>query len=111
MRQRTVERVVAPVYARQHPIGGALKDVQLRGLLRGKAGENTPFSGRGYAPGAKGSAALSAAMPASSVSLGSEPFGRAIGDFYLSNPVARASRTMAECSALATSLDTAVAAE
>jgi NADH-quinone oxidoreductase subunit G len=56
-------------------------------------------------------AALSAAMLPSSVSLGSEPFARAIEDFYLSNPVARASRTMAECSALATSLDTAVAAE
>ena len=84
---------------------------ELRGLLRGKAGENTPFSGRGYAPGAKGSTALSAAMLPSSVSLGSEPFARAIEDFYLSNPVARASRTMAECSALATSLDTAVAAE
>jgi NADH-quinone oxidoreductase subunit G len=84
---------------------------ELRAVLRGKAGENTPFSGRGYAPGAKGVAALSAAVPASSASLGSDPFGHAIDDFYLSNPVARASRTMAECSALATSLDTAVAAE
>ena len=30
-----------------------------------------------------------------------EPFTAAISDFYLTNPVARASRTMAECSALA----------
>jgi len=31
-----------------------------------------------------------------------EPFVAAISDFYLTNPVARASKTMAECSALAT---------
>lgn len=83
----------------------------LRAVLRGKAGENTAFSGRGYAPGAKGFAALAAAPPAADGPLGGEPFVRAIADFYLTNPIARASRTMAECSALATSLDTAVAAE
>jgi hypothetical protein len=36
---------------------------------------------------------------------------RNVNGFDLTNPIARASRTMAECSALATSLDTAVAAE
>ena len=84
---------------------------ELRALLRGKAGQNTAFSGRGYAPGAKGVAALLAAPPAADGGLGNAPFKRAIADFYLTNPIARASRTMAECSALATSLDTAVAAE
>lgn len=84
---------------------------ELRTLLRGKAGQNTAFSGRGYAPGAKGVSALLAAPPAADGGLGNAPFGRASGDFYLTNPIARASRTMAECSALATSLDTAVAAE
>ena len=84
---------------------------ELRTLLRGKAGQNTAFSGRGYAPGAKGVPALLAAPPAADGGLGNAPFGRAIADFYLTNPIARASRTMAECSALATSLDTAVAAE
>jgi NADH-quinone oxidoreductase subunit G len=84
---------------------------ELRALLRGKAGQNTAFSGRGYAPGAKGVSALLAAPPAADGGLGNAPFGRAIADFYLTNPIARASRTMAECSALATSLDTAVAAE
>ena len=83
----------------------------LRAVLRGKAGENTPFSGRGYAPGAKGAQALSVAPPVAGGNLGSQPLGRAVADFYLTNPIARASRTMAECSALATSLDTAVAAE
>jgi NADH-quinone oxidoreductase subunit G len=33
--------------------------------------------------------------------IGSEPFGAAIADFYLTNPIARASAVMAECSALA----------
>ena len=33
--------------------------------------------------------------------IGSEPFGLAISDFYLTNPIARASAVMAECSTLA----------
>jgi NADH-quinone oxidoreductase subunit G len=83
----------------------------LRAVLRGKEGENTAFSGRGYAPGAKGVEALKAGPAATFGSLGNEPFKRTVADFYLTNPIARASRTMAECSALATSLDTAMAAE
>jgi NADH-quinone oxidoreductase subunit G len=31
----------------------------------------------------------------------SEPFGLAVSDFYLTNPIARASAIMADCSALA----------
>ncbi len=83
----------------------------LRAVLRGKVGEHTPFSGRGYAPGANGVAALLASVAAADGALSSEAFAPAISDFYLTNPIARASRTMAECSALATSLDTAIAAE
>jgi NADH-quinone oxidoreductase subunit G len=33
-------------------------------------------------------------------SLGSEPFGASVRDFYLTNPIARASAVMAELSAL-----------
>ena len=33
--------------------------------------------------------------------IGTAPFGLAIADFYLTNPIARASAVMAECSALA----------
>ena len=65
----------------------------------------------GYAPGVKGVDALRAAAAAAASSLGNVPFAAVVDDFYLTNPIARASRTMAECSALATSLDTAVAAE
>jgi len=84
---------------------------QLRALLRGKEGENTVFSGRGYAPGARGVEALSQPVADASGSLSSVPFKSAIVDFYLTNPIARASKTMAECSALASRLDTPVAAE
>ncbi|MBD3769350.1 MAG: NADH-quinone oxidoreductase subunit G [Rhodobacterales bacterium] len=72
--------------------------------------ENDLFTGIGYAPGAAGAEALKA-VPEASGSLSSAPFKPVIGDFYLTNPIARASKTMAECSALATALDTPVAAE
>jgi NADH-quinone oxidoreductase subunit G len=36
--------------------------------------------------------------------LGTEPFGPAVADFYLTNPIARASAVMAELSALKQSL-------
>ncbi|WP_237151606.1 NADH-quinone oxidoreductase subunit NuoG [Oryzibacter oryziterrae] len=39
----------------------------------------------------------------------SEPFDLAVGDFYLTNPIARASKIMAECSALAASMHEAAA--
>jgi NADH-quinone oxidoreductase subunit G len=78
--------------------------------VRGALRENDLFTGIGYAPGAAGAEALKA-VPEASGSLSSAPFKPVIGDFYLTNPIARASKTMAECSALATALDTPVAAE
>ncbi len=42
-----------------------------------------------------------AAIAASAPALGSATFGQAVADFYLTNPIARASAVMAECSALA----------
>jgi NADH-quinone oxidoreductase subunit G len=78
--------------------------------LRESLRENTVFAGIGYAPGAAGAEALKA-IPEGAGSLSGAPFKAVIGDFYLTNPIARASKTMAECSALATALDTPVAAE
>jgi NADH-quinone oxidoreductase subunit G len=78
--------------------------------LRESLRENAVFAGIGYAPGAAGAEALKA-VPESAGSLSGTPFTPVIGDFYLTNPIARASKTMAECSALATALDTPVAAE
>jgi NADH-quinone oxidoreductase subunit G len=42
------------------------------------------------------------ALPAAAGALGSGAFVNAVQDFYLTNPIARASAVMAECSALAT---------
>ncbi|MAB11046.1 NADH-quinone oxidoreductase subunit NuoG [Hyphomonas sp.] len=78
--------------------------------LRESLRENAVFAGIGYAPGAAGAEALKA-VPEGTGGLSSAPFKPVIGDFYLTNPIARASKTMAECSALATALDTPVAAE
>ncbi|MEO1967015.1 NADH-quinone oxidoreductase subunit NuoG [Hyphomonas sp.] len=78
--------------------------------LRETLRENEVFAGIGYAPGAAGAEALKA-VPEGAGSLSGTPFTPVIGDFYLTNPIARASKTMAECSALATALDTPVAAE
>ncbi len=73
--------------------------------------EKPVFSGLGYAPGAGGAEALSAPLAASGSVDTARPFGAGPDDFYLTNPVARASRTMAECSMQKQGLETAVAAE
>ena len=83
----------------------------LRASLRGPEGENTVFSGLGFAPGASGASALQASGSGSAGTISADAFKAPIEDFYLTNPIARASKTMAECSALSTALDTPVAAE
>jgi NADH-quinone oxidoreductase subunit G len=49
----------------------------------------------------KGGAGEWAALSAHIGRVGSEPFRSAVSDFYMTNPIARASAVMAECSALA----------
>ncbi len=83
----------------------------LRAGLRGAEGESTVFSGHGFAPGASGVSALLAAVSGAGGAIKADRFAAVIDDFYLTNPIARASKTMAECSALSTALDTPVAAE
>ncbi len=80
----------------------------LRDVLRGE--EGSVFSGLGYAPGASGAEALKAAIEQDG-EVSSAPFGSTIDDFYLTNPVARASKTMAECSRQQRALETPIAAE
>ena len=80
----------------------------LRAALRE---ENPVFAGLGYAPGHEGAEALKVKMSGASGALDTAPFGAAIGDFYLTNPIARASKTMAECSLQKRDVQTAVAAE
>jgi NADH-quinone oxidoreductase subunit G len=83
----------------------------LRTVLRGAKGESTVFSGLGFAPGAGGVSALQAHVSGVGGTIKADAFAAVIDDFYLTNPIARASKTMAECSALSTPLDTPVAAE
>jgi NADH-quinone oxidoreductase subunit G len=83
----------------------------LRVGLRGPEGENTVFSGLGFAPGASGVSALQASGSGSAGTISADAFKAPIEDFYLTNPIARASKTMAECSSLSAALDTPVAAE
>ena len=83
----------------------------LRSLLRGGPGENTVFSGLGYAPGAAGAPALMEPAGELQGGLSTRVLHSPVRDFYLTNPIARASRTLAECSAMASRLDTPRAAE
>ncbi len=80
--------------------------------VEGEDGEPTAsvFAGIGFAPGAAGAAALRE-IPAAGGTLSETPFAPVFGDFYLTNPIARASKTMAECSVLAAGLASPVAAE
>ena len=81
----------------------------LRASLRGPEGENTVFSGLGFAPGASGASALQASGSGSAGTISADAFKAPIEDFYLTNPIARASKTMAECTEvyMAGSLDQA----
>ncbi|MEM1104797.1 MAG: NADH-quinone oxidoreductase subunit NuoG [Pseudomonadota bacterium] len=68
------------------------------------------FAGLGFAPGSEYAPLLNEPAEASS-ELRDLPFQAAHGDFYLTNPIARASKTMAECSLQKSRLDTPLAAE
>ena len=72
---------------------------------------NPVFAGLNFAPGSTGAEALSTALPSSTDSLNSDPMFGSISDFYLTNPIARASKTMAECSLQKQTLDMPAAAE
>ncbi len=72
---------------------------------------NPVFAGLGFAPGSAGVEALKSKIPASGTSVGSGAFTATIGDFYMTNPIARASKTMAECSLQKQGLETEMAAE
>lgn len=73
--------------------------------------ENAIFAGLGFAPGNAGVEALKTPLePAGALKTGAS-FVTSGTDFYLSNPIARASKTMAECSMQKQGLETPVAAE
>ena len=73
--------------------------------------ESVPsFAGLGFAPGADGKVNLVESLPMTP-ELSGAAFQGATQDFYLTNPIARASKTMAECSQLNETVETPVAAE
>ena len=80
----------------------------LREALR--ADDSSVFAGLGFAPGAAGAEALKTPVEAAGA-VNDAAFAPVINDFYLTNPIARASKTLAECSMQKRGLETPVAAE
>ncbi len=72
---------------------------------------NPVFQGLNFAPGHEGVEVLSGDLDISAGDLSDEPIFGSIGDFYLTNPIARASKTMAECSLQKQTLEIPAAAE
>jgi NADH-quinone oxidoreductase subunit G len=71
------------------------------GALREKLFADHPtFAGLGYAPGAEGAAEFNMDALGESGAVKAAPFENAVIDFYMTNPILRASDVMAECSAL-----------
>ncbi|MFO1018997.1 MAG: NADH-quinone oxidoreductase subunit NuoG [Hyphomonadaceae bacterium] len=71
------------------------------GALRAKMiGDHPTFGQVDYAPGAADAAGFDAGKLGVDGALSSDPLHSPITDFYLTNPIARASKTMAECSRL-----------
>ena len=98
-------RALSDVMGKTLPYDSA---AELRQVLRE---ENPVFAGLGFAPGAAGNETLKEAPEAAQGLETARPFGAVVQDFYLTNPIARASKTMAECSLMKRGLETPVAAE
>jgi NADH-quinone oxidoreductase subunit G len=82
------------------------------GALRQKMIADHPTFGQvDYAPGATDAANFNVAGIGGDGAVSNAPLRTAITDFYLTNPIARASKTMAECSRLRAGASSKVAAE
>ncbi len=98
-------RALSDVIGKTLPYDSA---AELREVLRQ---QNEVFAGLGFAPAHAGHKALLEA-PAKAEGLDkARPFEAPFTDFYMTNPIARASKTMAECSLMKRGLETPVAAE
>jgi len=99
------------------PKGDAKEDWTILRALSGVLGKTLPYDSLGelrakmiadhptfgqvdYAPGAADLAGFDPAQLGAEGELSPEPLRSPIADFYLTNPIARASKTMAECSRL-----------
>jgi NADH-quinone oxidoreductase subunit G len=81
-------------------MGKTLPYDSLTALRQKMIADHPTFGHVDYAPGAAGSAGFDAAKIGADGQVSSEPVKSPIADFYLTNPIARASKTMAECSRL-----------
>jgi NADH-quinone oxidoreductase subunit G len=116
--QRTQRAVTAKGEAREEwaifralsaYVGKTLPYDTLAQLRAKMAADHPTFLGQDYAPATN---SASAAPPYGAAgAMQSAPFVSPIGAFHLTNPIARASRTMAECAELAAGHAPAVAAE
>ncbi len=99
------------------PKGDAKEDWAILRALSGVMGKTLPYDSLGalrqkmiadhptfgqvdYAPGASDAAGFDLAKIGNDGKLSNDAFKSPIADFYLTNPIARASKTMAECSRL-----------
>jgi NADH-quinone oxidoreductase subunit G len=81
-------------------MGKTLPYDSLRQLRAKMIADHPTFGQVDYAPGAADAAGFDPSKLGEDGKLSKEPFKSPIADFYLTNPIARASRTMAECSRL-----------
>ncbi|MGQ0531176.1 MAG: NADH-quinone oxidoreductase subunit NuoG [Caulobacteraceae bacterium] len=81
-------------------MGKTLPYDSLRALRQKMIADHPTFGHVDYAPGAADAGSFDSAQIGADGKLSSEPFKSPITDFYLTNPIARASKTMAECSRL-----------
>jgi NADH-quinone oxidoreductase subunit G len=89
--------------ALSEPLGFKLPYDSLNALRAKLIADHPTFGQVGYAPGSK-PAPLDLAKLGQKGKMSDAPFTSPVTDFYQTNPIARASVTMAECSALAASL-------
>ncbi|WP_417483352.1 NADH-quinone oxidoreductase subunit NuoG [Maricaulis sp.] len=82
-------------------LGKTLPYDNLEQLRRKLFGSNAVFAGIDYAPGADDAAEFDVAKIGAAGDVASADFGVAVTNFYFTNPIVRASKTLAECSAIA----------
>ncbi len=88
----TILRALSGVMGKTLPYG-SLDQVRARMIA-----DHPSFGQVDYAPGAADGGAFDPAQLGAEGQVSAEPFRSPISDFYLTNPIARASKTMAECS-------------
>ena len=92
-------------------MGKTLPYDSLNDLRRKMIADHPSFGQVDYAPGPAGAAGFDAGAVGADGALSDAPLKSPITDFYLTNPIARASKTMAECSKLKAGAAHKVAAE